>query len=548
MLRSLTVRNLVVVEDATLNLSSGLNALIGETGAGKSVLISALATVCGIKSGTLTLRDPSKKAYAEAVFSVPADRVTPDMAEYLDGGDELILSLSVTPKGTISRRINGESVTLQTLRSITSSLVDIHSQRDSVGLYDPQRQLKALDSFGDRKHKKLLEEYQSRLAELKDAGAKIEELRSQVSGEDPDFLRFRISEIEKLNLKPDEIEEDERKLEELSGQAKAKEALESLAQVAPSFYEVATALRSTLSSFSGVGGEMEETAERIRASLSDLQNDLESLEYLQALDDPGLIDRLNQRLFDLDKFRQRYGRRTEDILNALAGFKERLDKLSSFEADMEELKKREEECRRKALEAGKKLSASRTALASKLSKAVCSNLSDLSLPGDGFKVSVQAGDKLLSDGMDRVEFLVDLNGTGKFEPLRKAASGGESSRIMLALKCALSDADPVDLMVFDEIDTGISGSIAFQAGEKLSLLSSRVQVCCVTHLPQVACFADSAFLVEKRGGNSTVRYVSRGDLPDGIQVLLSGSSATSGTIEAARDLVKQADAYREKRD
>ena len=548
MLRSLTVRNFLVIQDATLNLAPGLNALIGETGAGKSVLVEALALLCGLKSGGLTPRDVTKKAFAEAVFDVSSwtGAQCQRVADYLDGEEELILSLSATAKGSIVRRINGETVTLQTLREAMQGVVDIHSQRDTAGLYDPAVQLAGLDGMGDRDHQKLISDYRQSLAEMNEAQKAIDELRSESASEDPDFLRFRIDEIERLHIQPDEIEEAEAKLSELSGQAKLNEALKSLSPLRSQLEQILPELSSSLDSISSIPGEASSLAQEALDSLNSLENNLDSISYLEGEEETELVDQLNARLFDLEKVRSRYGRSTKEILDALDSLKSRLDKLSNFEDELKRLQNRLYQCTEEATRIGRELSASRKSLAKDIAKLVNANLNDLKLPSSGFDIKVETGNKLLSTGLDHVEFTVDLNGRGRFEPLRKVASGGESSRIMLALKCALAGVNPADLMVFDEIDTGISGAVAFQAGRKLAALSRSVQVCCITHLPQVAAFADQAFLVTKKpidGGVSMTGVESLSDseaLARGISVLLEGSESSRVTIDAAKDLIDQA--------
>ena len=500
MLRSLTVRNFLVIQDATLNFASGLNALIGETGAGKSVLVEALALLCGLKSGGLTPRDASRKAFAEAVFDVSrwSEAQRARALDYLDGEEELIVSISATAKGSIVRRINGETVTLQTLREVMQGVVDIHSQRDTAGLYDPGVQLAGLDGMGDAKHQKLRADYHQALAALDEAQRAIEDLRSSTSGEDPDFLTYRIEEIERLNIQPDEIEEAEARLEELSGQARLNEALQNLAPVRSQLEQVLPDLSSSLGTISSLPGDAGNLAQEALAALNSLESSLDSIAYLEGKEETELVDRLNARLFELEKVRTRYGRSTCEILSALDDLRSRLDKLSNFESELKRLKAEAQAREAEARGIGAALSDSRRELAIDLAERVNANLGDLKLPSSGFDIQVETGEKLMATGLDRVEFTVDLNGRGRFEPLRKVASGGESSRIMLALKCALAGVNPADVMVFDEIDTGISGAVAFQAGRKLSALSRSVQVCCITHLPQVAAFADQAFLVTKR--------------------------------------------------
>ncbi len=553
MLASLTIKNFIIIAQTQISFQAGLNALVGETGAGKSVLISALSAVCGFKIPTNPYKDPNSKVFIEAVFTVSSKlkERCEKIADFLDEDQILILSLSISPKGTVTRRINGQTVTNTTLKEISPYLVDIHSQRDTNSLYNPNNQLEALDDFGDENHKAILGEYRNNYQRWQDCQKKIAAIKNNLATEDLEYLDFKISEIENAQLHPGEIEEIEARLDELASKEKIHHALAILDQASNPFLEASQSLSSALAEFKGTGGATEDTANKALAELSDLAKDLEDLALAnEDDDDPGLLDRLNDRLFNLEKLRKRYGRSTADILKAKDDLESKRADYDAAMNSLDALNKEVSSLQKKALDSARKLSESRFRIARLLEQSISANMFELGLPKSAFKVLLTPVEKLGENGLDHAEFTVDLNGKKEYVPLRKAASGGESSRIMLSLKCCLVKSNPVDLVVFDEIDTGISGNIAFQTGKKLFRLSRSIQTLCITHLPQVCCFADIAFLVTKEKGDdgiatARVKTLADQDITEGISLLLSGDVVNKTAREASLDLYKQAQKAKE---
>lgn len=546
MLTNLNIRNFVVIDQAEIEFSEGLTAIIGETGAGKSIIIQALACVLGGKAGVSQIKDKNKKAFIEASF-VLDDKFLgehPKLKAFLDGDNQLVLSLTITPKGNITRKANLQTLTAQTLKELCADLADIHSQRDSSALYDKNNQLILLDKAGGKELDEALNNYNLSYRELLNAKKKVEDLKASVKDEDPDFLRFRIDEINAFNLQPNEIEEDEEKLNQLSDQADIGKTLEDLSPVWSQISTLTDELSSYLSSLTKFSATETMATEALDA-LNILEEKVQELMLSSADEDAAMIDKLNARLFSLDKLRQKYGSSTKEILNTLESFKQRLASLEDYEGNLKALQdevfKAEEDLTIKA----KSLSQCRKKTATKLISEINKNLASLGLAENGFNIEFQEKDGLDSHGMDQIEFTVNLNKSNEFLPLRKACSGGESSRIMLSLKTALANENKGTLMVFDEIDTGISGNIAFKAGAKLHQLSQEIQVICITHLPQVAAFSDNGLYVEKRENDNAVESLvtpfTKRDKATRIATLISGSNETKAAIQAAQQLIKEAE-------
>lgn len=545
MLVSLNINNFVVAESIQLNFHKGFTALLGETGAGKSVIVEALAIVTGSKANLSKIRDPKKKSFIEAVFEIDDDFIDrhEELKDYLDGDKTLILSVSFTPKGTVLRKVNGESVTQNMLRKMTEGLIDIHSQGGNQMLFTPQGQLEILDKFGGSEIAKAKDSYSKAFDEFQKAKDDLADFIKEAQKEDPDFLCFKIEEIEKFHLKPNEIEDDEKRLNDLSGLAKVGDALKGLSQFVSSFEEINSQIRSSLNDFQGTNLEVK--AEELKALSQNLDSGLEEIMATSLDNDPAEIDRLNERLFELGEIRRKYGKSTEEILSKLKEFKLTLENLEGFEDQKKNKEKVIKEKEQVAVEKAQDLSKLRRKYSYLLSKKVSSEMSELALPKDGFLVKIDSKEEMNKEGIDSLDFQVCLNKGFKFTSLKDAASGGEGSRIMLSLKVVLQEADPSEVMVFDEIDSGISGNTAFKAGKKMSQISRSAQVIAITHLPQVASFVDNPIIVTKKvvkdESVTFAKEVGKDGLINILGNMLGGESLTDKSLNAAKELIAEAE-------
>lgn len=546
MLSSLTIRNFVVADDIQMAFEDGFTVLMGETGAGKSVIIDALSVCLGAKASLAKIRDSEGKAFIECVFSLDDDFLSRhvELSEYVEDDRSLVISASFNAKGTVTRKVNGQTVTQGMVRRLCEDLVMIYSQGSSQSLFTSEGQLEILDLFGGEAVRDAMTEYGKAYGSYLEARKELDDFIADSKKEDPEFLRYRIGEIEKWDIHENEIEDCEDRLNELSSGEDLTGVVEEIASLSEPFEEVKGRLMS-------IAGRMRDTslseaATRLVEGLECASQAIDEIDNANLDVDPMEIDRLNQRLFDLSELRRKYGRKTSDILSALADMKMRLEDLEGFE---DEKKRREDAIRRLLEEArrlGGELSTIRERTADELGTKVSSVMDDLALADGGFRVISRHTDSLTSKGMDEIMFQVRLNKGFGYSPLKDAASGGEGSRIMLALKSVLQNAYPSMTLVFDEIDTGISGPIAFKVGEKLYSISKDSQTFCITHLPQVASFFDHAYWIEK-GVVDDVTVTSAYELAasqtqEKIGMMMGGTQSSEVMIKSAKELIKEANA------
>lgn len=548
MLTELHVKNLALIKEEEIEFDKGLNILTGETGAGKSIILGALSLALGGKVEKDMLRDPSKEALAEAVFSVGEKEAQELMAldiEVYDG--EVILSRKITESRTTAR-INGETVPAPVLKKAGAILIDIYGQNEHQSLLNV------------KKHKELLDEYAaselaSVLPDLKEAYSEYTAKTKELSGADIDeserkreasFLAHEVEEIEQAALKPGEDEEVETEYRRLTNSQKINVALSAAYQLtggddgASASDMTGRAVREldAVMEYDDKIKELLNALSDADAILSDFNRDIASYMADSAFDQAH-FDETEARLDLINDLKGKYGSTIEEINAALEDKKQRLEKLADYDAYLAELKssqKKAEECLIKLCEKATEI---RKKCAKDLTEKVKKNLLDLNFLDVQFDVYFTKGD-YTATGWDNCEFLISTNPGEPLRPLIKVASGGEMSRIMLALKTVLAEQDDIDTMIFDEIDAGISGRTAQSVAEKLKYISANHQVICITHLPQIAAQSDRYFRIEKTSdGRETVSAITPLD-EDGIIEELSrmlGGTVISDTVrENAKEM------------
>jgi len=558
MLKLLHIDNIAVVEKADIEFTGGLNVLTGETGAGKSIVIDAISAATGSRTSRDIIRTGADAASVTAVFSGIADAWLEDNGIEPDDSGDILISRRLSADGKSSCRVNGAPISAVQLRELGAMLLDIHGQNDGRKLLDEGAHLAYLDVFG--RLSDLLAKYTSAYDRLQRKTAERDKLSMDEDEKERriDALRFQTEEIERAKLKPGELDELSARRELLLNASRLTEAVETA-------FESLYGGDSTEGAIAHIGeaqGRLEHAA-RYSEDLRILGERLNDLRYTaQDISDelrdfrakldftPGELDELETRLDTLRRISRKYGGEKEAL--------ERLEKskaeLADFEDSSELLIKLEKEISAAAAEAAdiaQELSDKRRAAASELEKQVMEELAQLSMPGARFIAEfelVRGEYGLNADGRDEVRFVMSANAGEAPGRISRIASGGELARIMLALKNVLSAAQDTAAMVFDEVDSGVSGIAAQRVGEKLAKLALNRQVLCVTHLPQIAVMADTHFEIEKSvSGGRTFTSVTRLDA-DGrkkeIARLNGGENITITTLTSAAEQLSAAEEYK----
>jgi DNA repair protein RecN (Recombination protein N) len=547
MLRELHVRDLALIEEASLEFGRGLNVLSGETGAGKTVLVGALGLLLGGRGDSGLVRAGASRLELEAAFDAPQGSLIAAAAEEgldLTGDEELILRRVITAEGKGRCYVNGTICTVSALAHLGERLVDIHGQHDHQRLLRPASHLEYLDASGPREHTGELLLYRELYVGWREAADELAKASMEEAERlrEMDLLRYQVGEIEAAELHEGEMEEllKERKRmqnrEELfnavreahtciGGDGRDEGALDRVGSA-----EIALERSSSLDDDLAVWVLRLRGAQGLLADLSsELRAYGESLEF-----EPGRLEEVELRLRILSELARKYGRDTSTILDHLERSRSRLDELAGLDERRERLGMEVETRQAELAEAAARLSASRVHLAEKLAGEVNGELSELNMAGMRLNVEIENCGDYHALGRDSVEFKISPGKGLPFQPIARIASGGELSRIMLALKLSLARADEVPTLVFDEVDAGIGGNTADVLAEKLSRISGYHQVFSITHLPQIAAYADIHMAVSKSetsGGILTmVELLDKGRRVDEIARMLGGSEATAPFI------------------
>ena len=556
MLQELHIENIAVIEKADVTLGSGLNILTGETGAGKSMIVDSLQAILGGRVSRDLLRTGAEKAVVCATFDPEPARAWCEEHE-IDVEDELILRRQITAEGKTTCRVCGVPVTVAQLREVGSLLLDIHGQNDGQQLLDERQHQRYLDAFGvpDSVLQAYSREYHAYLELVREQ----ETLRGLESEKEllTDSLRHQIQELEQAELKSGEEAELTEKRDMLRNFEKLSEAVDSAYRLLEGGDENAISLAADAENESiraaAFASELAEVSSVIHEAVFSLQDAAETLrDFRTGLDfSEAEYDRIESRLAVLHRLERKYHSDEDGLIRKLAEAKDRLDQIEYADDRLLKLEKLITASEAEVKAAGAALSDARRKASAKLEKQVISELRDLAMPGVRFQVELAPiGGKpgFGPAGTDAVRFLLSANAGEAPGRISRIASGGELSRIMLALKNVFARRDPVSSMVFDEVDTGVSGVAAQRVGEKLAELSAEKQVICITHLPQIAAMADQHYLIEKHvsGGKTrtTVQPLDQDGASREIARLHGGDYITDLTLASAKEQLAAAKAYK----
>lgn len=548
MLENLHVKNLALIEEEDITFLDGLHILSGETGAGKSIILGALGLALGGKVSKDMLRDPGKEALVEAVFRITRDSQRKQLAE-LDiepYDDEVILSRKITESRSVAK-INGEMVPAIKMKEVGDIFLDIHGQNDHQSLLHKKKHLEMLDEYAKNEVGPFKERMQTA---YKTYAAKQQEWKeaNQLDGDrerEISFLEYEIKEITEANLEIGEDARFENQYRRLSNSKRIMEALsEAYQQTSGSdgaSEQVGRAVQRLhqILSYDEALEPMFESLNDIDSLLADFNRDL-SQYMAEAEFDEEMFAQIDGRLNEINRLKDKYGATIEDILAAKQEKEDRLEKLMHHEAYLAKLTQTLNDAKKEAEDAAFALSGMRKRYAKELSGKVEEALMDLNFLDVHFSMEFLQTDHIGADGYDDAQFMIRTNPGEPIRPLKDIASGGEMSRIMLAIKTVLAEHDDIDTLIFDEIDAGISGRTAQAVSEKLHLVAKEHQVICITHLPQIAAMADHHYLIQKDVvGNETISSIEALSYHDSIKELarmLGGTTITQTVLDNAKEM------------
>ena len=557
MLNELHIENIAVIERADISFAGGLNVLTGETGAGKSIVIDSIGAVLGERVSRELVRHGAEKGLVSAVFDL--DRATEQWLRdnEIEAEDELILQRRISADGKSSCRVCGAPVTAAQMKELAALLVDIHGQNDGRQLMDERRHREYLDRFGS--YEDSLAEYgrqyeKYRAIEKEMAKLNMDELeKARLS----DSLSFQISELEKAELKVGEMDELSSRRDLLRNAEKLTEAIDEAYSALYGGEENALTLAQNAEYYAQRAAAIAPELEKARSSISDavfsLTDAAELLrDFKESLDfSPEEYDRLETRLALLNKLNRKYGKDEAELMDYLCQCRDKLDEIQYSDERLLKLNKELEAQKTRCLSAAENLSSMRHQAADALENRIVSELRDLNMPSVRFAVEFAPVENKLgfdANGMDQIRFVMSANAGEEMGRISKIASGGELSRIMLAMKNVFAEKDPVSTMIFDEIDTGVSGIAAQRVGEKLYSVSKGKQVMCVTHLPQIAAMADSHFVIskeERQGRTFTqVRALDTEGRKRELARLHGGDNITPTTLASAQEQLSAAEEFK----
>ena len=556
MLLELTIRNIALIESLRIEFARGFNVLTGETGAGKSIVVDSVNLALGGRADRDMIRTGSKKGCVEALFDISGNSEALHLAEELgvdaDGG-VVCVSRELSRSGRNLCRIAGTVLPLSALKQFTALLVDVHGQHEHQALMDPKRHMDFLDAFGDEAHAERRAAVRAAHAARLETAGKLRALLKDAAERERliDTLRFQVQEISAAKLKDGEEEKLTKKLRMLESAEKVRDGVETAYQLTYAGDGEGLSAQEALKR----AAEAMEGIARLDDRFARLAEDIRGLYYgaqeagseIQAMReelsfDPRLLDRINDRLELISRLERKYGATEAEVIAFGQTAQARLEAVESGDEQIAEYKKQLKAQDRALREACASLTESRRALAEKLEAGLMEQLKDLGMSRTRFSVRFQALEKPTASGADEIEFLISPNPGEPLRPLATIASGGELSRIMLALKALALDRGGVESMVFDEIDTGVSGRMAQVVGEKMRSIARSKQVLCVTHLPQIAALGDCQFLVEKttdgeRTRTAVVRLDEEGRVHE-IARLVGGAEESESSLAHARNMLK----------
>ena len=552
MLLNVHVKDLALIEDVDICFGDGLNILTGETGAGKSIIIGSIGVALGAKAGKDLIRQGAEYALVELVFQVESKETLDKLKDMdIDAEDGQIIIARKISNGKSLIKINGQTMTASALKEIASLLIDVHGQRDYETLVHTEKHLDILDAFASDSVFDLKEKASTLYKEYKAINNKLLEFTKdeEQRAKDLSFYEFQAKEIEDAGLVIGEDEELEVEFKKMTHGQKIAEAMgiayEAISSDEGAATRVGVALKE-LSSVSNLDDDLSsiyDSLSSIDALCYDISKEMSS--YMDKLDfDEERVAFVSERLDTINKLKLKHGKTINDILDKKAWLDDQIEALSNYDEAKRKLEKDMEKALQQLEEVCSELSSKRKKAALSLEKEITKALVDLNFLEVKFKADFTRAKDYTAKGFDVMEFMISTNPGEDVKPLAKIASGGELSRIMLGLKAVLAKKDAVDTLIFDEIDTGISGKTAGMVADKMSAISKEHQVISITHLPQIASHADSHYLIEKSVKDkhtfTDIRKLNNEESVNELARMLGGTVITDAALDNARELKRLA--------
>ena len=545
MLISLSVNNFAIIDNINIDFDNGMTVLTGETGAGKSLIIDAIGLLFGKRASTEMIRYGEDKATIVGLFSNYSESISNLLDEYdidYDKEDNLLIKREIYASGKSKCSINNQIVTLAQLQEIGDFVGDIHSQNDSIGLINPKNYLSFLNN---KKTDDLFVEYNDSLKDYKDKLKKYNDMfkKKDEDTQKSDFLKYQLKELNDAELDVNEELSLKNELNELNHYEKLYENIDSLKKdyhdkdTMDNLYNSLKCLKELKNineKYEDLYKIFEESYYNIESVYED--NKLEIKEF-----DSQRLDEINDRLGLYSELKRKYKKDVSEIIAYRDEIEKVLYNLENYDEIIRDLKKDCDEAYDKTLKIANNISDERKKVAKSLTEEIISSLSDLMLKNVKFEIVFERSDKFLKDGIDTVDFLVSFNKGEPVKPLSKVASGGELSRFMLALKCVLGSKLPQQTKIFDEIDSGVSGSVAYSIAKKIKEISKTSQVLCITHLPQVASIGDKHLFITKSVNDgrtvTLIKELKKDERIEEVAKMISNGEATIASLNLAKEMI-----------
>lgn len=554
MLQTLSIKQFAIIDELDINFSDGLTVMSGETGSGKSIIIDAIGQLIGMRASSDYVRHGEKKAIIEGIFDIDeskdAIKILESLAIDVDE-DFLLVKREIFSSGKSICRINNQTVTLQDLRKVMQELLDIHGQHETQSLLKQKYHLQLLDDYADNQYSDLLNQYQLSYKQYKNKRKELEELESadQALLQRLDLMKFQLEELTEASLKEGEVDQLESDIKRIQNSEKLNLALNNAHQVLTDenaipdrLYELSNYLQTINDIVPEKFVRLKEDIDQFYYILEDAKHEIYD-EMANTEFDEQVLNEYESRMNLLNNLKRKYGKDITELIGYQSKLANEIDKIENYEQSTSQLREEIKTLYNDVIDIGKKLSQERRRVARELMDHIVSEIQNLQMKDANLEISFKPLDEPTIEGIEFVEFLISPNRGEPLKSLNKIASGGELSRIMLALKSIFVKSRGQTAILFDEVDSGVSGQAAQKMAEKMRDIAQYIQVICISHLPQVASMSDHHLLISKASNadrtTTQVKELKDENKIDEIARMISGASVTELTRENAKEMIKQ---------